>query len=119
MIFVSRQMAVTLMTTIMGSSDGGHFLKVTDQVILHVRKFYHLIEREVTMSPIFESEDGKKIYHAAGGENSQIPAHEGARNTNNLRNLSREANELLMRLNELANGHPFNVIYKAKLNDTR
>ena len=41
------------------------------------------------------------------------------RDPTNLHHPSKEAGDLLKRLNELANGYPFNIIYKAKVNDPR
>lgn len=68
---------------------------------------------------MIDTEDGIKNYTLPGGENSETYTAGSEKNQNNLRNLSREATELLMRLNELAKGYPFNIIYKARINDPR
>jgi hypothetical protein len=71
------------------------------------------------MSLIFDFEERIKSNTLVGGENSEIRNFDSDGDANDLSHLSREANELLMRLNELANGYPFNIIYRAKINDPR
>ena len=93
-----------------------HFSSVLTWIILHSNTFFHLKEEEVTVSPQFNAQNGIKSYSQPGGENSKIQSPGGEMNLNNL---SREATELLIRLNELANEYPFNIIYRAKLNDPR
>jgi hypothetical protein len=71
------------------------------------------------MSPKINSKDVIKNKILVGGENSEIHTLGNVDNVNYFGNLSEEANELLMRLNKLANSHPFNIMYKAKIYDTR
>lgn len=71
------------------------------------------------MSPTFDFKERIKNNTRVGGENSEIRNFDSDGDANDLSHLSREANELLMRLNELANGYPFNIIYRAKINDPR
>jgi hypothetical protein len=71
------------------------------------------------MKPIFDDGDVIDNYNLIGVENSEIRTPASERNLNNLRYLSQEATDLLMQLNALANGYPFNIIYRAKINDPR
>ena len=70
------------------------------------------------MSPLYNAKEGSKKYYPIGGKNGGIPAYNGDLQFHNLRHLSREAEDLLLRLNELAKGYPFNIIYKVKEYDT-
>jgi len=71
------------------------------------------------MSPAIYLEEGNKSNVLYMGSENEIPSFESDRIVNNLKHLSQEANELLNRLNELANGYPFNIIYKTRMNDPR
>ena len=71
------------------------------------------------MSPIFDFEERIKNNTLVGGEKSKIRNFNGDGDENDLSHLSREANELLIQLNEMANRTPFNIIYRAKINDPR
>jgi hypothetical protein len=104
------------MTKVIVPPYRSHFSSVLYWIILHSNISFHLKEKEVTMSPIFDTENGIKNLNLPEGENSERYTSDSEKNLNNL---SREAAELLMRLNELANGYPFNIIYRARINDPR
>ena len=69
------------------------------------------------MSRILDFEKRTKKHSPVWRAYGEIDVFRSLRTENNPKNLSQEANELLTRLNELANENPFNIIYRAKIND--
>ena len=116
---MGRSSHFTPMTNVILPDNGDHFKTAPTWIILRNNIISHLKEREVTMSPIFDVEDGVKNYNLPGNKYIEIHTSVTERDPNNLHHPSREAAELLMRLNELANGNPFNIMYKARINDPR
>ncbi len=71
------------------------------------------------MSLILDPEKGSKNSIQPGVKYLGTYTSVSEMDPKNLHHLSQEANELLRRLNELASANPFNIMYKAKINDPR